>query len=140
MESYVLNKFLSVTYRSARRHVSKYVKDFNLSSTQADILLYLADNPGINQKNLAFSMVLDPSLIGRDVTKLELKEFIIREIDLQDTRSRILKISKKGMEVVETLRRELTLWWDESLKKSINISAEEFIQTMNDLYENTRQK
>lgn len=136
----MLNKFLSVTYRLARRNLSKTVHNFGLSSTQADILLYLADNPELNQKQLATAMVLDPSLIGRDISKLESKNLILRRIDPQDSRSRILILSQEGIEIVSVLRDKLTKWWKDNLGKFLDIPTEDFFQIMSEMYLSTKKE
>ncbi|TLQ04217.1 MarR family transcriptional regulator [Pediococcus stilesii] len=140
MELYMLNKFLSVTYRLARRNLSKTVHNFGLSSTQADILLYLADNPELNQKQLATAMVLDPSLIGRDISKLEDKNLVRRRIDPQDSRSRILILSQEGIEIVSVLREKLTKWWKDNLGKFLDIPTEDFFQIMSEMYLSTKKE
>lgn len=136
----MLNKFLSVTYRLARRNLSKTVHNFGLSSTQADILLYLADNPELNQKQLATAMVLDPSLIGRDISKLEDKNLVRRRIDPQDSRSRILILSQEGIKIVSVLRDKLTKWWKDNLGKFLDIPTEDFFQIMSEMYLSTKKE
>lgn len=136
----MLNKFLSVTYRLARRNLSKTVHNFGLSSTQADILLYLADNPELNQKQLATAMVLDPSLIGRDISKLEDKNLVRRRIDPQDSRSRILILSQEGIKIVSVLREKLTKWWKDNLGKFLDIPTEDFFQIMSEMYLSTKKE
>lgn len=136
----MLNKFLSVTYRLARRNLSKTVHNFGLSSTQADILLYLADNPELNQKQLATAMVLDPSLIGRDISKLEDKNLVRRRIDPQDSRSRVLILSQEGIKIVSVLRDKLTKWWKDNLGKFLDIPTEDFFQIMSEMYSSTKKE
>ncbi|WP_057803698.1 MarR family winged helix-turn-helix transcriptional regulator [Pediococcus stilesii] len=140
MELYMLNKFLSVTYRLARRNLSKTVHNFGLSSTQADMLLYLADNPELNQKQLATAMVLDPSLIGRDISKLEDKNLVRRRIDPQDSRSRVLILSQEGIKIVSVLRDKLTKWWKDNLGKFLDIPTEDFFQIMSEMYLSTKKE
>lgn len=136
----MLNKFLSVTYRLARRNLSKTVHNFGLSSTQADMLLYLADNPELNQKQLATAMVLDPSLIGRDISKLEDKNLVRRRIDPQDSRSRVLILSQEGIKIVSVLRDKLTKWWKDNLGKFLDIPTEDFFQIMSEMYLSTKKE
>ncbi|KRN93409.1 hypothetical protein IV81_GL000516 [Pediococcus stilesii] len=104
------------------------------------MLLYLADNPELNQKQLATAMVLDPSLIGRDISKLEDKNLVRRRIDPQDSRSRVLILSQEGIKIVSVLRDKLTKWWKDNLGKFLDIPTEDFFQIMSEMYLSTKKE
>ncbi len=97
--------------RKASRRVSHLYDTIlaptGLRSTQRSLLLNIArfGSPSLSQ--LAASLVLDRSALGHNLRPLERDGFVAIEVDPNDRRSRLAKLTKKGE---DKLRETATLW------------------------------
>jgi DNA-binding MarR family transcriptional regulator len=107
-----LNRCNNVALRKATRRVSQLYDSLlaptGLRSTQRSILLTIArfGSPTISQ--LAAFLVLDRSALGHNLKPLERDGLIVLDVDPDDRRSRLAKLTKKG----ESKLRETTALWD----------------------------
>jgi len=97
--------------RKATRRVSQLydaiLAPTGLRSTQRSILLNIARFRSPTMGELAASLVLDRSALGHNLKPLEREGYIVLEIDPEDKRNRLAKLTKKG----ETKLRETTVLW-----------------------------
>lgn len=97
--------------RKATRRVSQLydaiLAPTGLRSTQRSILLNIARFGSPTMGELAASLVLDRSALGHNLKPLEREGYIVLEIDPEDKRNRLAKLTKKG----ETKLRETTVLW-----------------------------
>ncbi|KQC10807.1 MAG: hypothetical protein APR54_11630 [Candidatus Cloacimonas sp. SDB] len=73
----------------------------NLTMSQFKVLAYLweYENKKINQKQIYEFLEIKPSSLTKLVKLLEAKGLIKKELDPDDARNRIVKLTKKGMEI-----------------------------------------
>jgi DNA-binding MarR family transcriptional regulator len=97
--------------RKATRRVSQLYDSVlaptGLRSTQRSILLNIARFGSPTMGQLAASLVLDRSALGHNLRPLEREGFIVLEVDPDDKRNRLAKLTKKGE---SKLRETAALW------------------------------
>lgn len=97
--------------RRATRRVSQLYDSIlaptGLRSTQRSILLSIEqfDSPTMGQ--LAASLVLDRSALGHNLKPLERDGLIVLDVDPQDRRSRLVRLTKQGQ---DKLQETAALW------------------------------
>jgi DNA-binding MarR family transcriptional regulator len=97
--------------RKATRRVSQLYDSMlaptGLRATQRSILLNIARFGSPTMGQLAASLVLDRSALGHNLKPLEREGFIVLDVDPDDKRSRLAKLTKKG----ESKLRETAVLW-----------------------------
>lgn len=105
------NRCNNTALRKATRRVSQLydavLAPTGLRSTQRSLLRSIARSGGQTMGQLATSLVLDRSALGHNLRPLEREGLVVLEIDPGDKRSRLVKITKKG---VGKLRETAALW------------------------------
>jgi DNA-binding MarR family transcriptional regulator len=103
--------------RKATRRVSQLYDSVlaptGLRSTQRSILLNIARIGSPTMGQLAASLVLDRSALGHNLKPLEREGLIVLDVDPEDKRSRLAKLTKKG----ESKLRETAVLWHAAQKR-----------------------
>jgi DNA-binding MarR family transcriptional regulator len=103
--------------RKATRRVSQLYDSVlaptGLRSTQRSILLNIARIGSPTMGELAASLVLDRSALGHNLKPLEREGLIFLDVDPDDKRSRLAKLTKKG----ESKLRETAVLWHAAQKR-----------------------
>jgi DNA-binding MarR family transcriptional regulator len=105
------NRCNNAALRKATRRVSQLYDSMlapaGLRSTQRSILLNISrfGNPTMGQ--LAASLVLDRSALGHNLKPLEREGYIVLDVDPDDKRNRLARLTKKGE---AKLRETAALW------------------------------
>ena len=73
---------------------------FDLTSVQFAALDAVAQQPGIDQANLAATIGFDRATIGGVVDRLEQKGLMQRSVSPSDRRSRVLQLTEDGQELL----------------------------------------
>lgn len=106
--------------RKATRRVSQLYDSVlaptGLRSTQRSILLNIARFGSPTMGQLAASLVLDRSALGHNLRPLEREGFIVLDIDPDDGRNRLAKLTKKG----ESKLRETAVLWQAAQERFEN--------------------
>jgi DNA-binding MarR family transcriptional regulator len=105
------NRCNNTALRKATRRVSQLYDSVlaptGLRSTQRSILINIARFGSPTMGQLAASLVLDRSALGHNLKPLEREGFIVLDVDPDDRRSRLAKLTKKG----ESKLRETAVLW-----------------------------
>jgi DNA-binding MarR family transcriptional regulator len=105
------NRCNNTALRRATRRVSQLYDSVlaptGLRSTQRSILLNIARFGSPTMGQLAASLVLDRSALGHNLKPLERDGLIVLDVDPDDKRNRLAKLTKKGE---GKLRETATLW------------------------------
>jgi DNA-binding MarR family transcriptional regulator len=105
------NRCNNTALRKATRRVSQLYDSVlapaGLRSTQRSILVNIARFGSPTMGQLAASLVLDRSALGHNLRPLEREGFIVLDVDPDDRRSRLAKLTKKG---ASKLRETAVLW------------------------------
>ena len=104
MEEKKLGFLIANLFNDYTNYMNSYLKEMDLTLSQTRVLLVLALNNGVSIDYLAIDYLAEKANIGKSsVTKsvkiLEKKGFLTKEIDPEDNRRKIVKITKKGKEI-----------------------------------------
>ena len=80
------------------------LRDFQLTPIQYTILRVLEDNPGIDQRTVAIHAALDTSTTTDVLRRLASRKLVSRTQGLIDKRIRIVRLTKSGQKLLETVR------------------------------------
>jgi DNA-binding MarR family transcriptional regulator len=94
--------------RKAARRITQiydgYVEPFGLTITQFGLLAHLRVLDGISVGALAETLVMDPTTLTRNLRPLERKGLVAMAPDPDDRRSRSLRLTEQGREVLRAAR------------------------------------
>lgn len=113
-----LGILLSTAFTRYTNHLNNILKEMNISLSQTRILLTLAHKDGVSIDHLSQKTGIGKSSITKSVKILERKEFITKEIDPQDNRKKIIKITNKGRKIQEKAL-EINQEIEETIEKQI---------------------
>ena len=91
-------------------------KKFNIGHAQIRTLLYIAQNDGKTQKELAEFLNLDKSSITSQLQILEKNGYINREKSKLDARKQVINPTSKTQEIMPSLQQVLLSWTETLLE------------------------
>lgn len=106
-DAQALQKALNELVRVYQFRDRKNIYYYDISVTQCYALAALVKEGPLSQNRLAQSLYLDKSTTSRVVDSLESKGYLTREIDEADVRSKILRITPKGMDLHNRIEHDL---------------------------------
>jgi MarR family transcriptional regulator, transcriptional regulator for hemolysin len=112
--------FTSLTVKNIIRFLSFNIKDYDITPEQWTVLKRLAENDGINQKELAIKAEKDQPTVTRILDILERKELISKQKNEEDRRSFILFITDKGLAVKDELTPFIEDLWEKKILSGIS--------------------
>lgn len=115
---------LSKTSKYLTFNIHENLSKFNVNNSEVPILVALYLNGDINQEDLYKIYQLNDSTVAKALLRLEEKGFIEREINPNDRRRRIVKLTSKGKEV----SKKVLVPEDFFNKMFKNFSKEELLQ------------
>lgn len=97
-------------YANIREAYSNYLslafEDGSFSPNEINILIFLYNNPNINtSKELTLTLGVSKGLISRSVESLISKGLLIKEKDVDDRRSELLKLSEKAKPLIVRMEK-----------------------------------
>jgi DNA-binding MarR family transcriptional regulator len=114
------NRCNNTALRKATRRVSQLYDSVlaptGLRSTQRSILLNISRFGSPTMGQLAASLVLDRSALGHNLRPLEREGFIVLDVDPDDRRNRLAKLTRKG----ESKLRETAALWQQAQERFEN--------------------
>lgn len=99
MQEKKLGFLIANLFNDYTNYMNKYLKEMDLTLSQTRVLLVLGLNDGVSIDCLASKSNIGKSSVTKSVKILEKKGFLTKEIDPQDNRKKIIKITKKGINV-----------------------------------------
>jgi MarR family transcriptional regulator, transcriptional regulator for hemolysin len=111
--------YTSHTVKNIIRFLTLHLKEFDVTPEQWTVLKRLAEQDGISQKELAMKSEKDQPTLTRILDILERKELIYKQRNLEDRRSFLIFISKKGMTSKDELSPFIEGLYEETILKGI---------------------
>jgi len=99
MEKELQNKMALVGYliqKNRKQTMKNNEREFDPTHGQGRILTALQEHDGSSLRDLAFALDLAPSSMSEMLTKLEKKGYVTREVDENDKRAQVIKLTDKG--------------------------------------------
>lgn len=108
---YFASKYIAGVYRQSKLEINSQFAQFGVGPTEGDILLFIHDNAGISQRDVASKMVLDSGIVTRHMRSLEEKGQVTQQVDPADARRRVIDLTPTGQKTVQGLQKVLSKWW-----------------------------
>jgi len=140
-ETYTLLRMQAKTYRLVKNYVSPILTKHKLSTLDWSLLGLLKEYPkGCRFIQISQKMGVEPPFITELVSSIKKNKLIKTENDLEDKRAKILILTKKGEELVDSLEKQI----QERLVNLLNdVSSSDFtgyINVMNHLSKKIEEK
>ncbi|VDG30405.1 MarR family winged helix-turn-helix transcriptional regulator [Lactiplantibacillus mudanjiangensis] len=105
------NKYIASIYRQSKNEFNQQVAALDIRATEGDLLLFISDHPNISQRQIAQQMVLDPSLVARDLRDLVTRQLVTRTADPHDGRAHLIALTVLGQQQANEIRQVMANWW-----------------------------
>ncbi|AOT71960.1 MarR family winged helix-turn-helix transcriptional regulator [Geosporobacter ferrireducens] len=105
-----IGRFVSILYRQSQIYFNYILKEFDITSAEYSLLLYLYRKDGITQDDLSVYLYIDKSAIARAVKSLEQKGYVIRDKDDADKRFNRVYLSDKAKLFKDEIRERVWTW------------------------------
>lgn len=105
-----------------------------MRATETDLLLFIDEHPNYMQQEIAQKMVIDPSLLARDLRALAQKNYIKRQCDADDRRAKRIRLTRRGQNQVCQLRQVMNNWWQQLFDQH-DLDATTVYQTLESVYD-----
>ena len=107
-----LMKYISITSRCAIQYRSEQFLESGLNGHQCTYILYICNNPGITQDQLAHIIYINKSNVTRQLAVLEENGYVERRIC--DTDKRVIEVypTKKAIDILPQVKKVFNDWND----------------------------
>lgn len=99
MEEKKLGFLIANLFNDYTNYMNSYLKEMDLTLSQTRVLLVLGLNDGVSIDFLAEKANIGKSSVTKSVKILEKKGFLTKEIDPEDNRKKIVRITNKGRDI-----------------------------------------
>lgn len=105
-----IGRLVSILYRKSQVFLNNQLKNFNLTTPEMSILLFLYKKEGVTQEELASYLMIDKAAMARTIPVMIEKGYLRREKDLEDKRANRIFLTNKAEEIKETVIGALKQW------------------------------
>ena len=105
-----------------RNYTKQPLSEIGITHGHFITLIYVSENEGVTQAQLAKIHRKDRNIVGRNIDALEKQNFVIRKRGVKDRRSYTLHLTEVGKEIISTYSHLLIKGEKEALK---NLTKEE---------------
>ncbi|GAK30818.1 transcriptional regulator [Weissella oryzae SG25] len=130
MNYFYLSKFIAGIYRQTKNDFNKEISGLNVRATESDLLLFITEHPNLSQQELSVQMVLDKSLLAKNLKILQKKELIKRCSDSSDGRIHKIVATDAGQETAIHLKMVMNEWWEKIFKDNTELDPQIFYQQL----------
>lgn len=130
VETYTYDRFgeiLYILHKNNRKYLNDSFAKYDLNLVQVMCMLTICDKNDITQKQLTEMLYLTKSGITKAINNLEENKFIIKERSKEDQRKFVLKLTKKGYDVLPKAISIFNEWED---KIGLNEVDDNFLETL----------
>ncbi|MCR5302671.1 MAG: MarR family transcriptional regulator [Lachnospiraceae bacterium] len=100
-------KTLFTAYWEFTKYLEKKVKDYGINYGNPKIILYLMENEGCRQMDIARRCYVETATLSTVLSKMEENGLIVRKHPEGDRRSYAIYPTEKGREVFENVKKQL---------------------------------
>ena len=114
-------------------YINKHIKkETEILPSQYYMLMFLYNEMGTNQSDIAKACLMDRSGVSRAFKDFEEKGLITRETDENNKRAYKITLTQKGIETAKFLERK-EKEWDEMICEELNITRDELFKSLSEL-------
>ncbi|GIL16820.1 MAG: hypothetical protein BroJett040_05710 [Oligoflexia bacterium] len=108
MERHFISLFhIGIAIHHFNKHSERYL---GLSLVQWCLLKHLIDMPAVSAHALAKAVGIHPSSLTQTLKRLERKKYIFIIGDPQDTRKKVISITRSGKDILDTTSEKMNNW------------------------------
>ena len=96
--------FFGLVARQYLGFFDKYLSELNINPNQFWILLVLCQEQNISQERIASLLRVNGATVTRELENLEKRNLIMRKIDENDRRRKLVSLYDKGFEMLESVQ------------------------------------
>lgn len=85
--------------------IYKAFGDIRITTAEFSVLAVVADNPGINQADLASALGVERPRMVPIINKLEERKLALRVVDRDDARARLIHLTTQGEQLLSVLKK-----------------------------------
>ncbi|MDF7664600.1 MarR family transcriptional regulator [Bifidobacterium sp. ESL0745] len=130
-----LSKYIAGIYRKTKSNINHQLDSLNLRATQSDLLMFIHENPHLQQSTIAIQMGIDPSLLAKDLTVLAAQNLVVRETSQTDKRTKTISLTRSGEQMAERLTTIMDKEWQDLFATMPDFNAERFADALYDIYQ-----
>ena len=108
VEAFGLSVCTCIRLRKAARRVSlvydRHLEPFGLTITQYSLLAHLKTLDGTSIRELAETLIMDPTTLTRNLRPLERRDLLVMALDGRDRRARRLQLTAAGLAMLAKAR------------------------------------
>ncbi|MEW9122735.1 MAG: MarR family winged helix-turn-helix transcriptional regulator [Thermotaleaceae bacterium] len=105
-----IGRFVSILYRQSQVYFNHALKEFDITSAEYALLLYLYKKDEISQEDLSAYLYIDKAAIARAVKSLEQKGYVTRYKDEADKRFNRVCLSDKAKGLENEIKEKVWSW------------------------------
>ena len=100
---------LKMVEHLAKRIGDEHLKQIDLTQSQADVIILLAHESDkvFRQRDIESALNYSNPTVTGLLNRLEQKGFIVRRVDPQDSRARIISLTDKALEIIEEIYQSI---------------------------------
>ena len=100
---------LKMVEHFAKRIGDEQLKQIDLTQSQADVIILLAHESGkvFRQRDIEIALNYSNPTVTGLLNRLEQKGFIVRRVDPEDSRARIISLTNKALEIIEEIYQSI---------------------------------
>lgn len=106
MDDYNLIGFAVRFIMQKKRIIRQYLKGTDMNMVDSMVMMIVNRHPNCNQETIGEITLFDGAIIARSLKKLEKMDFVVREVDPENRRKKIVQITSAGAEFVKRLRSD----------------------------------
>ena len=101
----ILLTHLKMVEHLAKRIGDEHLKKIDLTQSQADVIVLLAHESEkvFRQRDIESALNYSNPTVTGLINRLEQKGFIVRRVDPEDSRARIISLTDKALEIIEEI-------------------------------------
>ena len=101
---------LSIIVRGSQVYSTRKLSEYGINAAEEYILMYLMGHSEANQDSIAKFFMLDKGSVARSLQKLESKGFILRKINDDSRREKVITLTEKALSLKAVLGELLVEW------------------------------
>lgn len=110
MKELYFSRYYGFLYRKTQLYFRAALADRNISFSEAIVLMYVYDNPGTIQDNIASGLSIDKSAVARSIKSLVALGFLTRTEDVDNQRVKKVNVTKITEELKVYLDKVVNQW------------------------------
>lgn len=110
-------------------YCNQQLSDMGLSQGMLFFILYVGKHPSCSPKDLAQALQMDAGHTARSLARLEQGGFLLQEVNANDRRARVLKLTEKGESAFQ-LSHEMFIQWDNRIMTSFPEEERTLLMTL----------